>query len=199
MGHSHQRRACNCSGYSGAYQQINLLLTPNGRFCQSRPLFFAVNRKTKELVLRSVIVGKIKSFRPPFSKGGGSPEGSALGRTPQRAEFHLFAPRARTINAKRIAAHFAKQNGGRSICASKREAFNPYTKNKHTKHCCRTIHWMVRQFCVSKNNGRLTPYGKPQAWVFHTFPALFYHKDFALCGVRPRALPSGHPQFFEKN
>ena len=25
------------------------------------------------------------------------------------------------------------------------------------------------------------------------------YRDFALCGVRPRALPSGHPRFFEKN
>ena len=51
--------------------------------------------------------------------------------------------------------------------------------------------------------------GKPQTWVSprklstgqFSYPFLRFGiiKNSALCGERPRALPSGHPRFFEKN
>ena len=127
-----------------------------------------------------------KSFRPPFSKGGGIGKGKALPRAPQSAK----SPMIQKI-----------RKGGQIVRWTVwpwETLSRGFPKIMDSNLPCQTIHWIVWQRTLRVQSDGLRRLTNPMRGFFKLFSALFYLGDSAFCGKRPRALPSGHPPPFEK-
>ena len=129
----------------------------------------------------------IESFGPAFSKGCGSPEGKALGRSPQREKSYSLRPGRKSKEKgppqrpRRCSADFILHSKMKYrdflrfhpsfICVSKAVCISvdvPPTVPNNSLDCLAEN--------ASGAVGRLRPYEKPLDRVFHTFPDLISMK-----------------------